>query len=211
MVVYKRTPEPFDQSLYQNWFDVNYNTIITGSYLTSSAIENTNIYILDKDGNTLYDNSYINLNGIFNFPTSSISGSTFNVKYLGNDNNNEGLLSLTTTESIIVYDKFNPNYNTEYVNPTFIDTKPTGSSVKTSNTVCLFGGGGLGNVDLSNVYNIFYSDLYVNRTKVGNNGLFSFPNQLAKASGWFNGTPYYEGGYYVEYLQTVPYNFYPPF
>ena len=211
MAVYKRTPEPGDQSLSQDQFNINYNTIITGSFLTSSIIENTNLYITDKDDNILYNSEYINTNGTFNFPTSSTSGSTFSVKYLGQPNNLSGLMSLVTTQSIIAYSKFNPDFNTEYVNPAFIDTKPTESSVKTSNTVCLFGGGGVGSVDLSNIYSIFYSDLYVNRGKVANDGLFPLYNQTQKATGWFDGTLNYQGGYFVTSLQTVPYSFSPPF
>ena len=120
-------------------------------------------------------------------------------------------MSLVTTQSIIAYSKFNPDFNTEYVNPAFIDTKPTESSVKTSNTVCLFGGGGVGSVDLSNIYSIFYSDLYVNRRKVANDGLFPLYNQTQKATGWFDGTLNYQGGYFVTGLETVPYSFSPPF
>jgi len=139
----------------------SYITDITASYSTTrNDINSTTVFYTTPTNDGVYSIDYIQQNGTLTLPTSSIQGNTFNYRYSGSTTSAQ--LSLLGNNYLIKYQRPNPELSSSYFTPYGQDLKSYIGINYVDSYACYLGGGGIGNTDLSKLYNIFATDLKVN-------------------------------------------------
>ena len=142
-------------------FGTTYITDITASYNTTrNDINSTTVFYTTPTNDDVYNIDYIQQNGTLTLPTSSIQGNTFNYRYSGSTTSAQ--LILLSNNYLIKYQRPNPELSSSYFTPYGQDLKSYAGINYIDSYACYVGGGGIGNTDLSKLYNIFVTDLKVN-------------------------------------------------
>jgi hypothetical protein len=138
-----------------------YITDVTASYnRTANNINSETIFYTSPSNDITYNMAYLLQNGTATLPTSSIQGNSFNYRYSGSTTNAQ--LTSLSPNYLIKYQQPNPELSSSYFTPFGEDLKSYVNINSTDNYACYLGGGGIGNTDLSKLYNIIITDLKVN-------------------------------------------------
>jgi hypothetical protein len=138
-----------------------YITDVTASYnRTANNINSETVFYTSPSNDITYNMAYLLQNGTATLPTSSIQGNSFNYRYSGSTTNAQ--LTLLSPNYLIKYQRPNPELSSSYFTPFGQDLKSYTNINSTDNYACYLGGGGVGNTDLSKLYNIIITDLKVN-------------------------------------------------